>query len=153
MEQFHLRQDFLLCPSSLLRRRRHTPEPGYIGHSQRVLRGSPTPFAPYLQPLTACRLGAFVALVYYWCIKASTQCRGFSSFRVSGLSKPIRESRRADSNRLPLLITSDNRSGARSCRVVQSTCKPALIYLELPSATSGPTLPVVSEWHQKVTGD
>jgi hypothetical protein len=32
---------------------------------------------------------------------------------------------------------------------VQNTCKPALIYLQLPSATSSPTLPVVSEWYQR----
>jgi hypothetical protein len=32
--------------------------------------------------------------------------------------------------------------------VVQNTCKPALIYLQLPSATSSPTLSVVSEWYQ-----
>jgi hypothetical protein len=36
--------------------------------------------------------------------------------------------------------------------VVQNTCKPALIYLQLPSATSCPVLPVVSEWYQKATG-
>ena len=36
------------------------------------------------------------------------QHRGLSSFRVFRLSKPNRESRRADSNRLPLLIESDN---------------------------------------------
>jgi hypothetical protein len=63
------------------------------------------------------------------------------------------KSRRADSIRLPLLITSANRSGARSCPVVRNACKPALIYLKLPSATSSPTLPVVSEWYQKPTAD
>jgi hypothetical protein len=36
---------------------------------------------------------------------------------------------------------------------VQKTCKPALIYLQLPTATCSPTLPVVSEWYQRVTGD
>jgi hypothetical protein len=36
--------------------------------------------------------------------------------------------------------------------VVQKTCKRALIYLQLPSATSCPVLPVVSEWYQKATG-
>jgi hypothetical protein len=34
--------------------------------------------------------------------------------------------------------------------VVQNTCKAALIYLQLPSATSSSTLPVVSEWYQEV---
>jgi hypothetical protein len=33
--------------------------------------------------------------------------------------------------------------------VVQNACKPALSYLQLPRATSCPTLPVVSEWYQK----
>jgi hypothetical protein len=37
--------------------------------------------------------------------------------------------------------------------VVQNTCKSALIYLQLPSATSGPMPPVVSEWYQKATAD
>jgi hypothetical protein len=37
--------------------------------------------------------------------------------------------------------------------VVQNACKSALIYLQLPSATSSPTLPVVSEWYQKATAD
>ena len=36
---------------------------------------------------------------------------------------------------------------------MQNACKPALIYVQLPSATSGPTLPVVSEWYQKATSD
>jgi hypothetical protein len=36
---------------------------------------------------------------------------------------------------------------------VQNTCKPALIYLLLPSATPSPMLPVVSEWYQEATGD
>jgi hypothetical protein len=36
---------------------------------------------------------------------------------------------------------------------VQNTCELALIYLQLPGATSSPTLPVVSEWYQKVAGD
>jgi hypothetical protein len=31
---------------------------------------------------------------------------------------------------------------------MQKTCKPALIYLQLLSATPSPTLPVVSEWYQ-----
>jgi hypothetical protein len=35
--------------------------------------------------------------------------------------------------------------------VVQNACKPALIYPQLPSATSCPTLPVVSEWYQEAT--
>jgi hypothetical protein len=51
-----------------------------------------------------------------------------------------------------LLITSDNWRVAGSSRVVQNACKPALIYLQLPSATSGPTLPVVSEWYQRTRG-
>ncbi len=37
--------------------------------------------------------------------------------------------------------------------MVQNTCKPALIYLQLPSATSSSALPVVSEWYQKATAD
>ena len=36
--------------------------------------------------------------------------------------------------------------------MVQNACKPALIHIQLPSATSSPTLPVVSQWYQKVTG-
>ena len=36
--------------------------------------------------------------------------------------------------------------------MVQKTCKPALIYLQLPSATSSPTLSVVSEWYQRARG-
>ncbi len=62
--------------------------------------------------------------------------------------------RRADerTRTADLLITSDNSCVARSCRVVQNTCKPALIYLQLPSATSSSTLPVVSEWYQKAQG-
>jgi hypothetical protein len=31
---------------------------------------------------------------------------------------------------------------------VQNACKSALIYLQLPGATSSLTLPVVSEWYQ-----
>jgi hypothetical protein len=33
--------------------------------------------------------------------------------------------------------------------VVQNACKPALFCLQLPSATSSPTLPMVSEWYQE----
>ena len=32
--------------------------------------------------------------------------------------------------------------------MVQNTCKWALFYLQLPSATLSPTLSVVSEWYQ-----
>ena len=32
--------------------------------------------------------------------------------------------------------------------MVQNTCKSALIYCQLPSATLSPTFPVVSEWYQ-----
>ena len=64
-----------------------------------------------------------------------------------------KESRRADSNCLPLLITSDNSCVAEGSRVVQNACKLALIYLQLPSATYSSTLPVVSEWYQMATGD
>jgi hypothetical protein len=32
--------------------------------------------------------------------------------------------------------------------VVQNACKLASIYLQLPSATSSPMLPVVSEWYR-----
>ena len=35
---------------------------------------------------------------------------------------------------------------------MQNTCKPALIYLQLPSATPSPTLSVVSEWYQLAQG-
>jgi hypothetical protein len=37
--------------------------------------------------------------------------------------------------------------------VVQNACKSALIYPQLPSATSSPMLPVVSEWYQKATAN
>src|SRR5215212_294530 len=40
-------------------------------------------------------------------------------FRIFGLSKPNRESRRADSNRLPLLITSDRLCVAGVCTGLQ----------------------------------
>jgi hypothetical protein len=33
--------------------------------------------------------------------------------------------------------------------MVQKTCKPALVYLQLLSATASPTLSVVSEWYQQ----
>jgi hypothetical protein len=36
--------------------------------------------------------------------------------------------------------------------VVQKTCKQALIYLQLPSATPNSTLSVVSEWYQLARG-
>src|SRR3712207_9176607 len=74
---------------------------------------------------------------------------------MSGTVEPLRPSGRADerTRTADLLITSDNRSGALSCLVVQNACKPALIYLQLPSATSSPALPVVSEWYRKATAD
>jgi hypothetical protein len=45
--------------------------------------------------------------------------RGLDSFRVFGLDKGKKESRRADSNRLPLLITSDNSCLAGDCAGLQ----------------------------------
>jgi hypothetical protein len=47
-------------------------------------------------------------------------------------------------------ITSDNSYVAGSSRVVQNACKPALIYLQLPSAMCSPALEgirMVSEGH------
>jgi hypothetical protein len=79
--------------------------------------------------------------------RAITRCRDenlWSLRFLRGLLIPFK-SRRADSNRLSLLFTSDNCGGARGSRVVQNACKPGLIYLQLPSATPSPTLPVVSE--------
>ena len=40
-------------------------------------------------------------------------------FRVFRLGKPIQESRRADSNRLPLLITSETKGVAEHCSILQ----------------------------------
>jgi hypothetical protein len=64
-----------------------------------------------------------------------------------GIRRADERTRTAD-----LLITSDNSRGARGSPVVQNVCKGALIYLQLPSATSSPTLPVVSDWYQKTRG-
>jgi hypothetical protein len=40
-----------------------------------------------------------LALVYYWCKELATLARGLCPVRRFGLSKPNKESRRADSNR------------------------------------------------------
>jgi hypothetical protein len=88
-------------------------------------------------------------LMVEWCHQAlSDQTEETTAFEnsayLSRIERADERTRTAD-----LLITSDNSRGARSCPVVQNACKPALIYLQLPSATSSPTIPVVSEWYQK----
>jgi hypothetical protein len=50
----------------------------------------------------------------------------------------------------PAPATSDNMRVTWGSLVVQNACKQALIYVQLPSATSSLALPVVSEWYQKV---
>jgi hypothetical protein len=73
---------------------------------------------------------------------------GFLFLRdLQGKQRADERTRTAD-----LLITSDNSRGAQGSPVVQNTCKSALIYLQLPSATHCPTLPVVSEWYQLARG-
>jgi len=51
--------------------------------------------------------------------KAPTRSISSSLFWAIGLSKPIVESRRADSNRLPLLFTSDRSGVAGVCTGMQ----------------------------------
>src|SRR5829696_2385079 len=66
---------------------------------------------------------------------------------------PIRESRRADSNRLPLLITSDPSGVAGGCTALRNPHIWGTFFAVPCPALHRIALPVVREWYQKATGD
>jgi hypothetical protein len=94
------------------------------------------------------RISERSSVVYEWRIHTPVPVRAFSPSQVSGVDKLNCESRRADSNRLPLLITSDRSYVAGVCTGLQIPHIEAGFYSPVCCVLHRTAFSVVSEWYQ-----